>query len=265
MSKGGLGKGKGKREGKSPVKQMTLGSEDDTWDSAYSLPSENLPVPHKSAYKGPCYEGHQVIKILNGEFLGASCSNPVAGFDIYVGLDGGFRTIGPGYPWEPPSSTPEHQFLFHIADGSAPKDPVRFKAMITWLTAQLKAGKRIHAGCIGGHGRTGLLLAALIAEATGEIDAIAWTRKNHCEKAVESTAQVKFLMDHYGVKPAVGSKSHYTEKATTSSYSTAWNQSSSWYKGTTGEVGKPGTVTKGVEKKAKVYSYVGGRGNVWNI
>ena len=71
----------------------------------------------------------------------------------------------------------------------APKDAVEFKKMVVWLKEQGQAGKKIHIGCIGGHGRTGTLLAALVKEVTGNVDAIAYVRKNYCAKAVESNSQ----------------------------------------------------------------------------
>jgi len=54
----------------------------------------------------------------------------------------------------------------------------------------LAEGKRVLAFCIGSHGRTGTLLASLIAVLEPEIeDPIAEARKRHCVKAVETRAQ----------------------------------------------------------------------------
>jgi hypothetical protein len=68
-------------------------------------------------------------------------------------------------------------------------------------------GKTVHVGCVGGHGRTGIVISAIVAELTGKKDAIQWVRKHYCKKAVESKAQVQFLMKHYGVTEVTGTKS----------------------------------------------------------
>jgi hypothetical protein len=98
-----------------------------------------------------------------------------------------------------------------IPDMGIPKNIPRFKKMVTWLCNQLQEGKKVHIGCIGGHGRTGLLLAAIVSQLSGEKDAIAYVRKNYCGRAVESSEQVKFLGEHYGITPVKGTK-EYTPK-----------------------------------------------------
>lgn len=177
------------------------------FDSAFDdIPSGTYSGKKAKEYKR-CHEDHPTLKILNGEFRGGACSSPKPGFDIYVGLDYSMHFYGKHFPWQvAPETHPEHEFQFKITDGRAPSDAVEFKAMITWMVSQLELGKKIHVGCIGGHGRTGLVLAALIAEATGEKDPIQWARDKHCKKAVESTEQVEFLVKHFGAKTAAGSK-----------------------------------------------------------
>jgi hypothetical protein len=84
--------------------------------------------------------------------------------------------------------------------------------MITWLCTQLHAGLKVHVGCIGGHGRTGTVFTAIIAEMTGEKDAIQYVRKYYCKRAVESREQIQFLMKHYGVNDASPTKGGDTSK-----------------------------------------------------
>jgi hypothetical protein len=89
----------------------------------------------------------------------------------------------------------------------APKSPKEFKKMINWVSDQLDDGKKIHIGCIGGHGRTGTFLAALVSlyeDLTD--DPISWVREHHCAKAVESKAQIKFLVKHFNCKTAKPTK-----------------------------------------------------------
>jgi hypothetical protein len=107
------------------------------------------------------------------------------------------------YPWVEGES-----FLFHIPDMGVPKNPEAFKRLIDWLAVQLTAKKLVHVGCIGGHGRTGTVFAALVAKMTGNLDSIKYVREAYCHKAVESDSQVAFLGKHFGVLPAAPTKSY---------------------------------------------------------
>jgi hypothetical protein len=89
---------------------------------------------------------------------------------------------------------------------------VEFKKLIAWLDEQLSSGLKVHVGCVGGHGRTGTVLSALVAariargvEIAVDGDVIGYVRTNYCKKAVETAAQVEFLVQHYGVKSVSGS------------------------------------------------------------
>jgi hypothetical protein len=147
----------------------------------------------KSNYS-PCYTTHKSLAIGDHLIYGGSCSSPmIQDADIYVGFDFSIAKSEKSYPWNEGES-----FLFHIQDQHAPKDVEEFKKLIDWLAVQLAAQKKIHLGCIGGHGRTGTALAALVAQVTGNKDAIQYVRENYCEKAVESQAQIDFLAKHYG-------------------------------------------------------------------
>jgi hypothetical protein len=151
----------------------------------------------------PCHRSHKPFKAGAGELFGGSCSNPRDGFDVYVSLSEQGEMVRGHFPWEPGPSPV--QFKFPIQDMGVPKDTVSFKRMAEWLAAQLTAGKRVHIGCLGGHGRTGTLMAAIMAE-LGEKDPIIWVRKAHCKKAVESSEQVTMLVKLYGIPPAKGYK-----------------------------------------------------------
>jgi hypothetical protein len=114
------------------------------------------------------------------------------------------RLTNASYPW----NASKVEVLFYIADGTAPTQADEFKKMVVWAAEQITLGKKVHAGCIGGHGRTGTFLAALVSHMTGNEDAITYVRENYCKKAVESTSQVDFLHKHYGIKKVAGSKAH---------------------------------------------------------
>lgn len=157
----------------------------------------------KSGYKR-CFESHPPLIIGDQKIWGGSCSSPVVkDADIYVGLDMSIAKSPKSYPWEEGES-----FLFYIQDMAAPADPKQFSKLIDYLAVQLTASKKIHVGCIGGHGRTGTVLSALVAVMAGEKDAITYVRDHYCVKAVESASQVDFLVKHFGVKAVPGAKSH---------------------------------------------------------
>lgn len=162
-----------------------------------------------------CYETHPALPVGEFKVYGGSCGHPIVkDADVYVGLDLGMAKSVKSYPWEHGDS-----FLFYIADMHAPTDPAQFKKLIEWLAVQLAASKKVHVGCLGGHGRTGTVLSALVSYMTGEVDAITYVRKHYCIKAVESAEQVDFLVKHFGVKKVQGHK-EYTS-TTTGRYSSA--------------------------------------------
>lgn len=161
---------------------------------------------HKENNFKRCYEGHPELKFTGKDgkdykITGGSCINPFDGYDIYIGLDLGMSVSDIQYPW-----VKGVEFLYPISDHQAPKESEDFKKMIIWIAGQLRANKSIHVGCLGGHGRTGIVFSALYREMTGQTDAIQYVRKHYCDRIVESKEQVKYLMKHYGVDKAEPSK-----------------------------------------------------------
>lgn len=156
-----------------------------------------------------CYESHPSLKIGKGRVHGGSASYPVVkDADIYVSLQAGSASGRQSDPWDTQKVI---EVYYPITDMQAPVDVERFKKLVTWLGNQLHKGKSIHLGCIGGHGRTGTLLSALVATVMDKQDAIQYVRKHYCKKAVESKAQVQFLMKHYGVTEAKPTKGELKE------------------------------------------------------
>lgn len=173
---------------------------------------------HKTT--GRCYETHPALDVAGFKIYGGSCSNPVVkDADIYVGFDYGHRKDPRAYPWNEGES-----FQFPITDMHAPDDPVEFRKLIDWIAVQLTAGKKIHLGCIGGHGRTGTVLAALVSVMAGEKDAITYVRDHYCKKAVESQAQIRFLATHYGVTEVTASKGASNSSWGMDNYSSRWDR-----------------------------------------
>lgn len=162
--------------------------------------------------KASCYHSHPPLKITlsaSGEQVsvyGGNARAPIVkDADIYVDLAGSSQPKR-NYPWNPPETGPV-EIVFPVYDMEPPSNPAEFKKMVYWLGEQVIAGKKLHVGCLGGHGRTGTLLAALVKVLSGEEDAITYVRENYCQKAVESDSQVKFLNKYFDIKAVDGYKS----------------------------------------------------------
>lgn len=151
-----------------------------------------------------CYESHPALNIGDTGLViyGGSCSRPVVkDADVYIGFDGSMTFTSRALPWNPGT-----EFLYLITDMSAPKESTDFKRLVSWTAEQLQSGAKVHCGCIGGHGRTGMFLSALVSHMTGEQDAITYVRQHYCKKAVESHEQAAYLEKHFGILPVAGAK-----------------------------------------------------------
>lgn len=149
-----------------------------------------------------CYQDHPPLVVVPGKppVVGGSClalQGPA--FDVRVGLDAAMTPTHQRLPW-----VPGHEVYYPIDNMRAPTDPAEFGRMIVWLLSMIRTGARVHVGCIGGHGRTGLVLAALVARADVGVpssDPIGYARARYCKKAVETKEQIEFLVRHYGAQP----------------------------------------------------------------
>ena len=146
---------------------------------------------------------HPLLEIKPGmpPVAGGGCSTPaVDDYDIYIGFDRMTLTTR-HLPW-----TPGVEIEYFIPDMTVPKDVATYRKLIDWTLEQMEGGARVHAGCIGGHGRTGMFFVALVAVATGRKDAIAYVREHYCKKACETSTQIDFLVKHFGVDSVKASK-----------------------------------------------------------
>lgn len=142
-----------------------------------------------------CYESHKPLPIGDYLLYGGNCQNPVVtDADIYVGFDFITRRGPKTYPWNS-----GEEFYYPIPDMGVPASLDDFDKLLEYLELQLIAGKKVHIGCFGGHGRTGLVMAALVTRMTGEVDSIQYVRDNYCGKAVESDEQIAWLVNNFGI------------------------------------------------------------------
>ncbi len=172
----------------------------------YSLDGFDSVLGKAESFMPRCFTSHPALEIEGFKVYGGSCSAPVVkDADIYIGLDHSMKNSKESFPW----NNTVIEIFYPITDMSAPKDAKEFLKMIKWTAEQIRAGKKVHIGCIGGHGRTGTVLAALVAYMTGEKDAITYVRKHYCEKAVESDSQIAFLNKNFGITKVEGTKAHF--------------------------------------------------------
>jgi protein-tyrosine phosphatase len=157
------------------------------------------------AYAGSytaCKHNAMPIKIDGKEYFieGGSCLVDRHTVDVYVGLDDNFAHRDDAFPWKAQS-----RVFFPIKDHCVPKSKRELDSLADYLKEKIVAGKKVFIGCFGGHGRTGLVLAAMVKLYMGEEDAITYVRTNYCKQAVESKSQVDWLQKHYKIKVVKGS------------------------------------------------------------
>lgn len=146
-----------------------------------------------------------VVLVTGGSAVTPGGTNSLEGIDVFVGLDGMMQKTSRAFPW-----TPGKEFLYSIRDMYPPHDLPSFKRLLKYLEERLCAGDNVFVGCIGGHGRTGTVLAALYTHMTGDVDSINIVRKQVCKKCVESTQQVNFLHKHFGITKQAPTKNRGT-------------------------------------------------------
>ena len=162
---------------------------------------------------GACTK-HKPLNLGNGRVIfGGRAAKPAWAANIYVGLHDGVTPLIPNQPWR---NEQVEMIYFPIKDFGIPQNARDFKDLIAYLCGAIAAGKRVHVGCIGGHGRTGMVLSAVVAWMLREKNAIQYVRKHYCESAVETGEQAAFLAKHFGVSNPGGGKKY------TSAWDTPW-------------------------------------------
>ncbi|MGY5853608.1 MAG: hypothetical protein RTU92_08600 [Candidatus Thorarchaeota archaeon] len=162
------------------------------------------PIPKKGV---SCWHNHPTYVIDGCEITGGSCTGSYAeGYDLYIALDGSGQKGQRSYPWNKGVD-----IYFRIQDMGVPESLTDFKKLIAYTAKEMRKGKSVFVGCIGGHGRTGLFLSALTTFMTKEPDSITKVRKEYCHKAVESSKQVNWLHEHFGITKVLGAKEYVSK------------------------------------------------------
>lgn len=145
---------------------------------------QQLPLNTNSTFTQCKHDGKEPIKI--GKYslwLGAGRSiTDVTHVDTVVTLNGDLPHVPIGSRFE--INYVELRDYGGVPDGWAD--------YIKMVAEEIRSGRRYLGFCTGGHGRTGCFAASLVAELNKSIiDPIAYVRKHHCHKAVESQAQAE--------------------------------------------------------------------------
>jgi len=104
-------------------------------------------------------------------------------------------TVSPDFPVTVTleSTAPYPVLLVELQDYAAP--PIEtLREVIRVIVTLVRADHKVEIGCVGGHGRTGTILAGLtMLDGSPADQAIAHVKKIYCERAVESEAQILVL------------------------------------------------------------------------
>jgi len=149
-----------------------------------------------------CYTTHKPLVIPVGkkkfQIAGGNCGAvKISDYDIVIALDSGSLRVKPTRPWQTPKTMVVD---YSMPNMGVPHSQEDMQEMVKWLAEQVTAKKNVHVGCIGGHGRTGLILTALYAEMTGDEQSLKVVRETYCNKAVESFQQLEWLHKMYGIE-----------------------------------------------------------------
>ena len=158
---------------------------DHEWGEPRDLSFLDRDEPSRSA----CWKSHPRLAMGGGVVVGGAARHPPPDADVYVQLE-----TAPTPPL-PHDGTPPRVANFKIPNyGVPPMGPTINLAEV--LGRYLSEGFTIHVGCVGGHGRTGLLIACLrhLVE-PGRGDQVEWVRENYCRRAVEGRRQEDFVRE----------------------------------------------------------------------
>ena len=90
------------------------------------------------------------------------------------------------------------QVVLDWPDFNVPSEALPMVDIVQWMLQQMEQGKRLETACMGGHGRTGTMLALLlVAQGMPPGSAIARVRKYHCKKGIENEKQGRYVAEFY--------------------------------------------------------------------
>jgi len=188
-----LGKGKGKKNKSLPWKIPIKSSESQCTHTG-------MPMVFKIG-KGKVYaSGSRDVKDWDWSKLDLIVSLNGHPTPLHKANDAALKLLGTFYSLTPPADFARLSMTW--VDGAAPPfEPSYVKDLV----ALVAAGTDILIHCVGGHGRTGTMLVAMLCELAVKpwgkktVDPIKWIRTNYCKRAVETDKQIDWLKDRYDI------------------------------------------------------------------
>lgn len=154
------------------------------WSAGQSAGCTDRTHPHERIV---VHQHRDVVALPDDTEVIAVSFDPAAPYDRATKPDFGLY-LDPR--WQPPWA---HE---HVVwpDYGLPDDPEALGVTLRALLERARAGERVEVGCLGGHGRTGTLLAYLaVLTGVAPAGAVAWVREHYCALAAETDDQEAFV------------------------------------------------------------------------
>lgn len=181
------------QDGPNTPKQSTFLDTNAAWDKWYP----------QGTGKVTSFCTHKPQEVIHGKtwkvFAGSryDCKRHLAKYPVILNLSGTSSVAQHSIPipslrkWETVAS---REIMLDWNDGSDIDLPIQFWIELREYLAETKQNMLIF--CMGGHGRTGTAIAALLISSGWKAKAaIEWIRKNYCHEAIETKVQEWYLED----------------------------------------------------------------------
>lgn len=191
---------------------------DNEWEPVYIYSETTYPVTTTPYKKKECKHFMQYFAIDGELGIYASAERdapyndkrskddyPDVGVYLYSGWVRDYEekfvsSKGLDVPWKnSPKYTPPWPMAYlEWPDYGVPKSMTDTIKALEWIWAAIKDGKHVETGCMGGHGRTGTLLAGLLVmQGVKPGSACQQVWDGYCEEAIESKSQVELIVKLY--------------------------------------------------------------------
>lgn len=126
--------------------------------------------------------------------------------------------------------------MWDVLDGHAPD--FGWDEMEALIVKYLRQGKRVAISCFGGHGRTGTIIAALVAKyhvasEAADFDPITFVREAICPKCVEAVEQIQWIEEVSGWSSGLTSEADLRAKYLPKAYVWSGSGSGNYSEGST--------------------------------